>query len=53
VDAVKDVPYEVGRTLVDFDINSCAVVVGRALPEVARWDAMGFNGRQCVATEQN
>ncbi len=50
---VKDVPYSVGHVLVDFDINSCVMVVGRALPRVAPWDAMGINGRQCVAMEQH
>jgi hypothetical protein len=50
---VKDVPYIVGHALVDFDINSCAVVVGRASPGAARWDAMGVNGGGCVATEQH
>ena len=49
---MKDVLYEVGHALVNFDINSCLVVVGRAPPGVARWDAMGVNGRQCVAMEQ-
>jgi hypothetical protein len=49
---VKDVLYEVGHALVDFDINSLVLVVGRALLRVAQWDAMGINERQCVATEQ-
>ena len=40
---VKDVPYEVGHALVDFDINNH--VMGRALPGVAQWDTMGIDGR--------
>jgi hypothetical protein len=52
---VKDVPYEVlvRRALVDFDINSRVVVMGRALLRVTRWDEMGINGWRVLGLQAN
>jgi hypothetical protein len=43
-------PYDVIHKLINFSI--IGNIVGGASPGVARWDAMGVNGQQCVAMEQ-
>ncbi len=51
LDGVKDVPYEVRRTLVNFDISYR--IAGRVSPGVTGWDGMGVNEWQCMAMEQH